>query len=384
MKRISCPYLGLKDDPTTALGFPSPGNHCHQGRPISPVKGAHQEKYCLTAEYTGCPVYQASHPVPLPAAIAAKPPPILNGRQVMALLGIPALIVAAAAIFYAWNTFGNGLSLIRQIPNTGPLMGDFSFQLLGGQPQPISTLTPFSPLVSGSIAQTPTASCPMPENWIPYTVNPTDSLFRLSVIYGVSIEQLQQANCLGDKTLILPGQAIYIPFIPTDTPISSDTSVPPAPLQPNTQPPAPPPAAATPTSAPPPEKDPTETPVPATNTAAPPGTSLPPTSTNEPGNTPQPTDFPPPTPDATDIPPPIATDPPTPPPTDTVAPPLTTATGSPPQTTTEPPTTTTPPLPPEATTTGVPISTNLPPTLVATEPPTTTLTSSPGTTTTTP
>lgn len=49
-----CPCLGLKNDPSTALSYPSGGNHCRlKGSPrrVSPQL---QQDYCLHAGYPAC------------------------------------------------------------------------------------------------------------------------------------------------------------------------------------------------------------------------------------------------------------------------------------------------------------------------------------------
>jgi LysM repeat protein len=54
-----------------------------------------------------------------------------------------------------------------------------------------------------------------------YPVQPGDTLYRLSVMYAVTVEQLQQANCMGSSTLLVAGKWIYIPpwapVLPTAT-----------------------------------------------------------------------------------------------------------------------------------------------------------------------
>ncbi len=242
MRRNTCPYLGLKDDPTTTLNFPSPGNFCHQARPIAPIKGAYQEKYCLTARHAACPLYRANHPMPLPASIAAPTAPSFTGRQLVALLGVPAMVVAFAVFTYLWNNFSLQNLLLHPVPNTGPVIADNNFGLLGAGTT--KNQAPFSPSNTNLTPQVSQKDCPLPTDWVAYIVQPTDSLFRLSVIYGVSLEELQQSNCMGDQTVILPGQVIYIPFIPTSTPINEPTLAPqvlptnPPPTEPvNTSPP---------------------------------------------------------------------------------------------------------------------------------------------------
>lgn len=222
MKRTSCPYLGLKDDPITSLGFPSEGNYCHHLRPIAPIKGGYQEKYCLTAEHTACSIYKAANPQPAPLALVAPAYLRERGRRVAAVLGIPAVLVVLAALGIVLSLLGPRFSVANfLIPRTGGV-NQASFSNLVQPLQP--TITPFSPSnkVPGSQPQAqpqPTnPNCPMPQGWMTYVVNPTDSLFRLSVVYGASVEQLQQANCMGSQTVILPGQVIYVPFVPTPTP----------------------------------------------------------------------------------------------------------------------------------------------------------------------
>ena len=53
--------------------------------------------------------------------------------------------------------------------------------------------------------------CGPPPTWIVYIVQPHDTLYRLSQAYGVGIDQLQQANCMGNSNLLLTGQKLYVP-----------------------------------------------------------------------------------------------------------------------------------------------------------------------------
>lgn len=55
--------------------------------------------------------------------------------------------------------------------------------------------------------------CGPPSGWILYTVQPGDTLFYISLAFGVSISELQYANCLGSSTLIRTGQRIYVPNV---------------------------------------------------------------------------------------------------------------------------------------------------------------------------
>ena len=63
--------------------------------------------------------------------------------------------------------------------------------------------------------------CGPPSGWILYPVQPGDTLYRLSVMFDVTVEQLQKANCMGTSTLLLVGEWIYVPpwapILPTST-----------------------------------------------------------------------------------------------------------------------------------------------------------------------
>ena len=289
MNTKTCPFLGMKDDPSTALGFPTPGNFCQHARPVSPVKLAYQERVCLTGEHITCPLYQAANPVPMPAEIVGQPPASQTSKRAAAIFAIPLLLAGAAALILAWNVFGQRSGLqSRLVPGTGAEQQTTAGWML-------ITDTPFV-LASPTSNRTPDAAtnCAIPTGWEPYTVSPTDSLYRLSVIYGIDVEELQRVNCMGNSTTILPGQVIYIPFLPTRTPSSTPTRIPfvptdsggdddePAPRPrtpvPPTDEPAPPNTPVPPTQAPVP---PTQAPVPPTQAPVPP-TQAPPPPTQEP------------------------------------------------------------------------------------------------------
>jgi LysM repeat protein len=68
-----------------------------------------------------------------------------------------------------------------------------------------------------SLPPSPT-SCPSPPGWLPYVVQPDDTLDALSAYYQISSAELGQANCLPTKELLL-GAIVYVPPMPTQTPV---------------------------------------------------------------------------------------------------------------------------------------------------------------------
>jgi LysM repeat protein len=95
----------------------------------------------------------------------------------------------------------------------------------------VATLPPTATAIT--IANSPTP-CGPPIGWVQYTVAAGDTLFQLSLRYGVSQQQLQTANCLA-TTEIKTGQVLFVPFAASATPqaatatatvVPSDTPVP--------------------------------------------------------------------------------------------------------------------------------------------------------------
>jgi LysM repeat protein len=159
-------------------------------------------------------------------------------------------------------------------------------------------LPPLLPSTTPSPSNTPTntqtlppsstsISCGPPAGWVKYTVKPGDTLFSLSQVLGVTVAQLQLANCLGNSTVIQAGQSLWVPFIPpsasrTPTPSPTHTVSPTASPSPsNTLTPQPSPTASS-TPQPTQTLAPTATHTPTTMGYPPPGASPTPTGTGEP------------------------------------------------------------------------------------------------------
>ncbi|MBN2550827.1 MAG: LysM peptidoglycan-binding domain-containing protein [Anaerolineales bacterium] len=136
--------------------------------------------------------------------------------------------------------------------------------------------------------------CGRPYGWVTYIVRSGDTLFGLSLAFGVTVYDLQTANCMGTSTTIYTGQILYVPNVPTRTPWPTNTAYPTRTPQPtatgtavptDTEPPGTqdtPTSTATATQEEVDTATPTETP---TFTVEPPSTTVappPPTDTEEP------------------------------------------------------------------------------------------------------
>jgi LysM repeat protein len=124
----------------------------------------------------------------------------------------------------------------------------------------------------------PTATripCGAPVGWINYIVKSGDTLYQISLLYRVSVPQLQQANCIL-TTNIRAGQVLKVPNVPTSTPwMTSPTTIPTLTSEPTLRP-----TGEAPTATP-------ETPSPTTEIPSP---TTQPTETIQPSNTPPPTE----------------------------------------------------------------------------------------------
>src|SRR5512141_2084544 len=68
-----CPHLGLQDDRSTSLAYPSTWNYCYRADPPHSVLLAHQEAVCLTGAHRQCPVFLHVAGEPLPAEVRGFP-----------------------------------------------------------------------------------------------------------------------------------------------------------------------------------------------------------------------------------------------------------------------------------------------------------------------
>lgn len=70
----------------------------------------------------------------------------------------------------------------------------------------------FVPLGASQTSQT-SAQCGAPAGWVYYYVQPGDTLNSIAAAFGISVNQLMNANCLS-TTYIYAGQVLYVPNVP--------------------------------------------------------------------------------------------------------------------------------------------------------------------------
>jgi len=103
-----CPYLGLSDDPETALYYPSPINHCNRAKPAFPVKSDYQRSCCLTATHSDCTVFQKDPGFPLPSDLRHRQPGSTHQKRFKIRLWVVLLILGIIGLIL-WQSISRGL-----------------------------------------------------------------------------------------------------------------------------------------------------------------------------------------------------------------------------------------------------------------------------------
>jgi hypothetical protein len=108
-----CPYLGLKFDPKSWVGYPSPINYCHRVKPLAVPKFEHQRNFCLTKNFIECPIVYGGPGQKMPKTIQSHSNQNNKLKKIIRIEVITGLILIAiilSAIF--WNQIISGISQI--------------------------------------------------------------------------------------------------------------------------------------------------------------------------------------------------------------------------------------------------------------------------------
>ena len=133
-------------------------------------------------------------------------------RDLLAFVLIVLVACIAAAVVFAIGERG------RQDQRAAPVAEIPPTALSTPRLQIDSTPTPTvsaSPTPEFTATATP---CIPPEAWVLYTVRPGNTLYSIAAWYGMTAEEIQQANCLSSVDEILAGQSLYVPWLVTPSP----------------------------------------------------------------------------------------------------------------------------------------------------------------------
>lgn len=142
----------------------------------------------------------------------------MNNRREI-LTGIVAALISMVILggSLALATIEGSSTVARNVSDT-PTLTSYPTQIIlvtqrPGEP----TYTP-SPTASPSPTPTvvPPTSCPPPSGWSPFTVQPGDTLESIALTYNTTTKAIKQANCLVGNNLVA-GTIIYVPGAPPPT-----------------------------------------------------------------------------------------------------------------------------------------------------------------------
>jgi len=115
-QEMMCPYIGLKDDPATSLGYPSAWNYCQRAKPVAVASLDHQRTYCLGAAHATCPLFLKPESSPMPAELQSQDVrPVRRNRELWRT--VSALVVLAALVaVVVWQGIARGFFFLPSQP----------------------------------------------------------------------------------------------------------------------------------------------------------------------------------------------------------------------------------------------------------------------------
>ena len=103
-------------------------------------------------------------------------------------------------------------------PTTSPEVAYPTLELLSETEEPTATIAPATPTPNLAIAATATNTCIYPQGWVGILVQASDTLNTIALKYQIGVEDLKSANCLSeDAPALTAGALLYVPVQPVAT-----------------------------------------------------------------------------------------------------------------------------------------------------------------------
>lgn len=252
---VVCPFMGLEQERNWRSEKPDDRHRCFVEATPQPRTPAHQQAYCLSPNFTTCPIFlgwarvAAARPLPLsavgPAQVPVAPPeatasaeaekrrswPPERGNRNRPGLARAAVAVAAvlglglAGVIFLPTLLANPGPIqtptppVANVPTASPTQLPSATPVV--MPTPTSTIMPSAPPVATptTVVATPT---PTPTPFV-YVVEGGDLLGRIAQRFGVTVADILAANpWITDPDRIQRGWEIIIPLpagnLPSATP----------------------------------------------------------------------------------------------------------------------------------------------------------------------
>ena len=172
-------------------------------------------------------------PALAPTSVPSEIPPA-NSQPTLPLPTLPALTetplatntsVATHTPLATKTALATNTYMPTRVPSATAIMVPTSTPLPAMTKIPTSTTRPVvtSPVYYTAVATY--AACGAPYGWINYYVVSGDTLYGIGTRYGVSVSELQLANCMAGSVTIQIGKLLKVPNVATIPPLIVPTSV---------------------------------------------------------------------------------------------------------------------------------------------------------------
>ena len=200
--QVTCPLLGIPDDPRSRFTFATPSHRCYAGLKAAPIDLVHQGAYCLAARYPECVRFRGGVEQDLHR----------GRRAVVGLVRALVFVAAVALIGYVGGRYFLGAFVGS---GSGPAPGANGGGLVS--PAPTGNATPSAtggaasapasgaPGATSSPGPTPIATAQI------HIVTRGETLSSIAAHYGVTVTAIQKANKIADPSHIVPGDRLVIP-----------------------------------------------------------------------------------------------------------------------------------------------------------------------------
>jgi LysM repeat protein len=209
----TCPFLGQKTDPETALSYPSPFNRCYHARLVASIEFGDQDEFCLTSRYSECKVISTRQNIP---SLAGNRLRKQHGNNKSILwITLLVIVLVSLGINFAWRVIasGKGLNQILITPTRYTELTETKTGITSPFQEPTITPSPTS-ILSGAVILRPALALEIPlgidQKFIIHQIQEGDSLNLLAGRNGTTVEALQACNYRLHSPL-LPGWVIVIP-----------------------------------------------------------------------------------------------------------------------------------------------------------------------------
>jgi hypothetical protein len=238
---LSCPHLGILDDPDSSHDFPSMWNYCFHCKSPTVPNFEHQKMVCLTAEHFSCPVYQAAKEAAFPDALRSTVKPLpeqpQSSKRIYVYIAATILLLALAG-WSASTMITLPAGVIPSFLNSGqPEKTTVNIIATASvQPTAIAQVTKTS-VPTASITITPTSELPAvviktpvletsfkigDNDFLLHKIKAGEGLDYLAKIYSTTSEVIQATNyslslpiLVDSVILIRPGTATLGPAEPS-------------------------------------------------------------------------------------------------------------------------------------------------------------------------